>query len=51
MLKSKVIDELISQSSSMLDLLVEAGEHDGDFILLRELLEQFDDELKAISDE
>ena len=51
MLKSKIVDELIEQSSSMLNLVVEAGEQYPDFSILRELLEQFDDELKALADE
>ena len=51
MLKSKIIEDLVLRSTEMLELIVEAEEQDPDFSMLRELLEQFDDELKAIADE
>jgi len=51
MLKSKIIEDLVLRSTEMLELIVEAEEHDPDFSMVRELLEQFDDELKAIADE
>lgn len=51
MLKSKIIEDLVLRSTEMLDLVVNAEEHDSDFTMLRELLEQFYDELKVIADE
>jgi len=51
MLKSKIIEDLVLRSTEMLELIVEAEEQDSDFSMLRELLEQFDDELKAVVDE
>jgi hypothetical protein len=51
MLKNKIIEELVLLSTEMLNLIVEAEEQDPDFTILRELLEQFDDEVKAIVDE
>jgi len=51
MLKSKIIEELVLRSTEMLELIVEAEAQDPDFSMIRELLEQFDDEVKAIADE
>jgi len=51
MIKSKVIEELTQQSIPMLDLIVDSEELNPEFSVLRELFEQFADELKTLNDE
>jgi len=51
MLKSKVLEELSHQSISMTDLIAESEEQYPEFSILRELFEQFTDELKAVTDD
>lgn len=51
MIKKKVIEELTEKSESMLNLIIEAESHDDDFSVIRELFEQFVDELGALDED